>query len=430
MGRRKLVEEIVAPWVTGAWRETLWFLGALWNQLGRDRVIIHASGLAYSSLLATVPLVAVVIGLLSAFGALEDLRARLQNALITRLLPSNHADLAALLDQFLAGASKVGLVGFVFLILTAILLMDAVESSFNRIWQVSTRRRLINKITAYTSVLVFGSLFIGASLSISARLKTALILHGSALDPGLVSRLQSVVFPLLLSLLAFLLMFVVIPFTRVHWTSALLGALVGSVLWEVAKSLFALSVDSSVRYSTLYGSLAAIPIFLIWLNITWIIVLLGLEVAYTHQHRHALRRESLWSGAGSGERLTLALKVFAALARAFDRGEPPPRDDELAEEFGAPLNAVQDALGRFETAGLTRRAVVGSEEEGLVPAQPLDRVTIAGVLAILLEGEDTTGQHGDPLARAVEEALGRFRNAGASALGETTFEDLVRATER
>ena len=262
-----------------------------------------------------------VIGLLSAFGALEDLRARLQDALVTRLLPSNHAELAALLDQFLAGASKVGLVGFVFLILTAILLMDAVESSFNQIWQVSTRRRLISKVTAYTSVLVFGSLFIGASLSISARLKTALILHGPALDPGLVSRLQSLVFPLLLSLLAFLLMFVVIPFTRVHWTSALLGALVGSVLWEVAKSLFALSVGSSVRYSTLYGSLAAIPIFLIWLNITWIIVLLGLEVAYTHQHFHALRRERLWRSAGSGARLALGLKLYAALARAFDRGE-------------------------------------------------------------------------------------------------------------
>lgn len=424
-----MVEEVVAPRMRRAWRDIAWFLRVLWDQLGRDQVFIRAAGLAYSALLATVPLVAVLIGLLSAFGALEDIRARLQDALVTRLLPSNHDQLAALLDQFLAGASKVGLVGFVFLILTAILLMDAVESSFNRIWQVSTRRRLISKVTAYTSVLVFGSLFIGASLSISARLKTALILHGPALDPGLVSRLQSMVFPLLLSLLAFLLMFVVIPFTRVHWTSALLGALVGSVLWEVAKSLFALSVDSSVRYSTLYGSLAAIPIFLIWLNITWIIVLLGLEVAYTHQHFHALRRERLWRSAGSGARLALGLKLYAALARAFDRGEEPPRDDELAERFEVPLSAVQESLQRFETTGLTRRAVTGSEDDGVVPAMPLSRVTVAGVVATLLDNEGGRGEPDEPLVQAVEQALARYRDAGAGALGDTTFEDLVRDAE-
>jgi len=427
MGHRRIVEELIAPWARRARKETAWFLRALWDQLGRDMVVIRASGLAYSSLLATVPLVAVVIGLLSAFGALEDIRERLQEELITRLLPSNHDQLAALLDQFLAGASKVGLVGFVFLILTSIILLDAVESSFNQIWKVSTHRRLINKVTAYTSVLVFGSLFIGASLSISARLKAALILHGPALDPGIVTRLQSLVFPFLLSLLAFLLMYLVIPFTRVRLSSACIGAVVGSLLWEVAKSLFASSIGSSVRYSTLYGSLAAIPIFLIWLNITWIIVLLGLEIAYTHQHRHALLRESRWRRAGSGERLALALKVYAALARAFDRGEPPPRDDELAESFGAPLDAVQRALGRFEAAGLVRRAVAGSDEEGLVPARPLDRVTVAGVLSTLLEGERANGEQDEPLVRAVEEALGRFRGAGTSALGNMTFEDLVRS---
>lgn len=426
MGLRWSVENGVLPHAARAWKETTWFLRTLWDQLRRDQVVIRASGLAYSSLLATVPLAAVVIGLLSAFGALEDIRVRLQDELLARLLPSNQDQLAALLDQFLANASKVGLVGFVFLILTAILLMDAVESSFNEIWQVTVRRRLINKVTAYTSVLVFGSLFIGTSLSISARLKTALILHGPTLHPGLVSHVQSLVFPSLLSLLAFLLMYLVIPFTRVHRSSALLGALVGSVLWEGAKSLFAVSIGSSVRYSTLYGSLAAIPIFLIWLNITWIIVLLGLEVAYTHQHFHALRRESLWRGAGSGERLALALKLFAALARAFDRGQPPPRDDELAERFGVPLSAVQEGLARFEAIGLIRRAVAGSEDEGVVPAKPLSRVTLAGVLTSLLDGEGRGGEPDEPLVLAVEEALSRFRAAGTSALGDTTFEDLVR----
>ena len=275
--------------VQGAAVRLAQFLICLWEQFSRDKVIIRASGLAYSSLLATVPLVAVIYSVLSAFGALDELKVKVQNFLLSNLLPTQHGDIVDLIDHFTANTAKLGSVGFAFLALAAVLLLDNIESNFNDIYHVSSRRRLISKVTAYTSVLVFGTLFIGASLSISARVET-MFLRGVAVDLSWLSRQMSWFFPLTLAFLAFLVVYMVAPFTRVRMKSAVLGATVSAILFEVSKYLFAGWVGQSVRYSTIYGSLAVVPIFLIWLYIVWIVVLLGLEMAFTHQYFLTLLR--------------------------------------------------------------------------------------------------------------------------------------------
>ncbi len=250
------------------------FLIGLWDQINRDKVIIRASGLAYSSLLAAVPLIAVVFALLSAFGALDDLKVEVQEFLFSNLLPTRQDEIVVLLDQFTSNAAKLGFFGFAFFTLGAILLLDNVESNFNDIFHVASRRRLMSKITAYTSVLVLGTLLIGASLSISARVNAWLHV-GVPLDLSFISRQLSWLFPLVLAFLAFMVAYTVVPYTRVRIKSAVIGAATSAVLFELAKGVFANSVGQSVRYSSIYGSLAVIPIFLIWLYVTWIIALLG-----------------------------------------------------------------------------------------------------------------------------------------------------------
>ena len=145
------------------------FLIGLGDQINRDKVIIRSSGLAYSSLLAAVPLIAVVFSLLSAFGALDELKVRVQEFLISNLLPTRQYEIVTKLDQFTSNAAKVGFLGFALFALAAILLLDNVENNFNDIFHVTSRRRVMNKVTAYTSVLVLGTLFIGTSLSLSTR---------------------------------------------------------------------------------------------------------------------------------------------------------------------------------------------------------------------------------------------------------------------
>jgi len=334
------------------------FSRALLEQCRRDKILIRASGLAFSTLLAFVPLGAVLFALFSAFSAFDGMKEKVQQLLFSQLLPTRQDEIITYFNQFTENTKTLGMVGFIFLIFTAIMLLDNIESNFNEIWHARSRRSLISKITAYTSVLIFGTFFIGASISFSARIKT-LIITGTRIEPGLLSKINAWFFPLVLTLTAFLLMYQIIPYTRVRFRSALFGALTAGIFWEACKHLFAGFMGQSVRYSAIYGSLALVPIFLLWVFITWVIVLLGLELSYTHQYRVALAGNRLLNENNHADRLSLALRIYLFIAWQFHRGESPPTTDELAERFSVPLVLVeQEVLLVRELGGLQVKELV------------------------------------------------------------------------
>ena len=401
----------------------LQFVRALWGQQNRDKVIIRASGLAYSSLLAAVPLVAVAFAMFSAFGAFDDVKQKVQDFLFTQFLPTSQDEIIHYFNQFAEGASKLGLIGFLFLVLASILLLDNIESNFNNIWHVTTHRHIVAKITSYTSVLVFGTLFLGASLTLSARIKATLF-RDVPFDPGTIERLGTWLFPLLFTFLAFLLMYLVIPFTRVRFKSALIGAVIGSVFWELGKNVFANFIGQSVRYSTIYGSLAVIPIFLIWLYTTWIIVLLGLEISFTHQHFAALVRSRSVGQRDDCDRVPTGLQLYTQISKLFHQGKDPPTADELSRRFLVATGSVDSHLDRLVATGLARRVAFGSSKEGVVPARSLAEVRVADVIAAFIPmGDEEMRQR--PIELEVEAIVSAFREAGFDAVGETTFLELV-----
>jgi membrane protein len=416
------------PWWELAAVRFLQFVQVAWQQFSRDKVVIRASGLAYSSLLAAVPLVAVGFAMFSAFGAFDDVKQKVQELLFSLFLPASQDEIAAYLNQFADGASRLGLIGFLFLVLAAILLLDNIESNFNGIWHVTSRRRLIAKVTSYTSVLVFGTLFLGASLTMSARIKTALY-RGVPFDPGTLERVGAWVFPLLFTLLAFWLMYLIIPNTRVQMRSALVGALVAGIFWELAKNLFASSVGHSVRYSTIYGSLAVIPIFLIWLYITWIIVLAGLEIAFTHQHFAALVRSRAAGGREPGDRAVVGLQLYLQIARRFHAGQDPPTADELSRRFLVSTGSVDGHLDRLVDAGLARRVAVGSAAEGVVPSRPPDQVPAREVIEAFLPRADEEYRR-RPIELVSLSVMDEVRQAGLAAVGKGTVADLLERLDR
>lgn len=399
------------------------FLIGLGDQINRDKVIIRASGLAYSSLLAAVPLIAVVFAVLSAFGALDDLKVKVQEFLFSNFLPTRQDEIVGMLDQFTGNAAKLGFFGFAFLTLAAILLLDNVESNFNDIFHVASRRRLISKITAYTSVLVLGTLFIGASLSISARVNAWLNV-GVPLDLSFVSRQLGWLFPLILAFLAFLMAYTVVPYTRVRLKSAVIGAATSAVLFEVAKGLFASSVGQSVRYSAIYGPLAVIPIFLIWLYITWIIVLVGLEVAFTHQHFLTLLRTRVIRGGPEGDRVGTGLRLYTLVAQRFDSGKDPPTCDQLSRRLLVPLGAVEARVHRLVEVGLLRRVAMGTETEGIVPSRSPDTVMVSEVIEAFQPQLMDPGPNRQ-VEETVNDLMTEFLDAGHSRVDDISFRDLV-----
>jgi membrane protein len=202
------------------------------------------------------------------------------------------------------------------------------------------------------------------------------------------------------------------------------GAAFTSIAWELAKHLFAYSIGQSVRYSTIYGSLATIPIFLIWLYVTWVIVLIGLEVSFTHQNRSALVRDLGGSDSCGQARLAQTVRMFALIARRFDDGEPPPDCDELADRLQMPLFAVDELSKMLIDAGLVLPVTSSNDRSEFVPATSLDQILVSDVVrTVFRDGEP----HDDdpPLDRAVDAVIADFQRAGHGAIADLSFKEFL-----
>ena len=199
---------------------------------------------------------------------------------------------------------------------------------------------------------------------------------------------------------------------------------IGSILWELGKNVFANSIGQSVRYSTIYGSLAVIPIFLIWLYITWIIVLLGLEIAYTHQHFAALVRSKAAGERDECDRVPTGLQLFILIAQRFHEGKDPPTADELSRRFLVATGSVDSHLERLQAAGLVRHVAIDNGDEGVVPARSLAEVRVSQVIAAFIPMGDQEIRK-RPIELKVEDIVSDFRDAGFETVGETTFLELL-----
>lgn len=402
------------------------FLAGVITEFNKDKCMIRASGLAYALLLALIPLTTLTFALFSSFSAFEKSKVKVQNFIFSQILPTSQDEIIGYIDQFTSNASKLGMVSVIFFALTAVMLLDNIEKNFNEVWAVNRKRKFFNKMTSYTTFLLFGSMLIGASFSITAKIKSALKLDG-ILEVGFFSTISLWLFPLMLSFLAFLLMYYAIPFTKVKFRSAAIGAFIGSALWEIGKNAFSTSVGSSVKYSAIYGSIALIPIFLVWLYITWIIVLVGLEITYTHQNFNALISNRIFRNPSGIQRLGLALKFFTYIATCFHKGIVPPKLDDLAERFEVPLEVADTYIDLLMERNLVHE--IASSGEGYVPSQSLDKITVKDVInAVFIDVENRKPPQ-KALDQTIEASLKNFQSGGYQAIGDDTFLNYLKKIE-
>jgi membrane protein len=215
-----------------------------------------------------------------------------------------------------------------------------------------------------------------------------------------------------------------IPSGRVRGASALIGAAAGVVLWDLARRLFLLWITYVLRMSVVYGSLAVVPIFLIWLYVAWSVVLLALEIAYVHQHRHFA-----WLGlspreVSPGDRVLFGLEVFLEVAARFHRGESPPTREEIARRLNATQTEVGSLTDLFQENGLV--LVAGREGDRLVPARSLERISLQCLFQCLLGSSAPPAHLGRPALELYNEVTG----AASGSLAERTVLDFLKSGER
>ncbi|WP_428944574.1 virulence factor BrkB family protein [Pantoea sp. FN060301] len=265
------------------------WLKLLWQRIDVDGMTTLAGNLTFVSFLSLVPLVAVVFALFAAFPAFADISSQLKSFIFNNFVPASGNIIQNYLEQFISNVNKMTAVGACGLVITALLLMYAIDSALNTIWRSKRKRPLVYSFAVYWMILTLGPLLAGASLAISSyllSLRWASVTGVSWLiDYGLR------MFPLLLSWLSFWLLYSIVPTRHVPSRDALIGALVAGLLFELGKKGFALYVTMFPSYQLIYGVLAVIPILFLWVYWTWCIVLLGAEITATLDDFRHLRQQ-------------------------------------------------------------------------------------------------------------------------------------------
>jgi membrane protein len=231
----------------------------------------RASALTYTTLLALVPLVSVVIALLTHFPKLLKIVELAQNYVLNNLIPTANDSIEYYLQVFTQQATHLPLLGILFLFITASLLIITVEDTFNHIWQIPLRKKNFASWVLYWAVLLLAPLAIGLSVFLSTLLFSFSWFAGVAI----IKTTWLGVLSLLINAALFSALYIIVPNTTVGIRNGIVGGLLAAVLFEIAKKTFAFYIHKYANYTLIYGALSTIPIFLVWVYISWFIVLYG-----------------------------------------------------------------------------------------------------------------------------------------------------------
>lgn len=294
---------------------TIWqFFQLLVSRFFQHKGLANAGSLAYTTLLSLVPLMTVMLAIFSAFPVADKVAEVIQHFIFDNFVPASGAAVQDYLGEFSSNAGKMSGVGTVALLVVALMLMETIDSTLNDIWEVRRQRGLLKKFMIYWAVLSIGPLLIAFSVLASSYL-VSLPMITEATSTGWGHRLLSWI-PIAASALAFGLIYLLVPNRHVKGWHAMLGGLLAAWLFEMAKDGFALYVTTFPSYQTIYGAMAAIPLFLLWLYLTWLVVLLGAEFT----HCLGIFRHESSMGRGSGSKLESLVGVLQDLGRAQESG--------------------------------------------------------------------------------------------------------------
>ncbi len=346
----------------------------------RDRDLsVRATGLVYITLLSLVPFLAVMFSVLKAFGVHQQIEPFLAQGL--EPLGPKGAEITSHIIEFV-GNLKVGVLGAVGvagLFYTTFSLIDKIEESLNTIWRVRQSRPLARKFTDYLSVVLVGPVLVFTALAMTASAQSHwLVQRVLQIEPlGAAIVLATKFMPFVFLCLAFTFFFKFVPHTQVNFLSALLGGIFAGLLWQLAGWAFASFVAGATKYGAVYSSFASLIIFLIWLYVGWLIVLIGAQVAYYHQHPAAYLTLVRWKQNTHVFRERLVLSALIEMTRHYFEEKPPYQVSSLAVVLKVPFSALDELIEECISYGIVNRT---SKPPGIVLGRPPEQLAVTDIL--------------------------------------------------
>ncbi len=326
-----------------------------------------AASLSYTSLLSLVPLLAVIFAGFSSFSVFEQLFSEVQNFIFTNFVPSSSELIQQYLNEFIGKASRLTLVGLLGLFAVAIMLMWQIDRSLNQIWGMNKGDNILRTLLTYWAVLTLGPLLMGVSLMISSYIVSLPLITDAADTVGVKTQMLMLI-PILMTLFTFTMVYLIVPNTRVPLGHALVGGLTATLFFELSKRGFAFYISHNTMYTNLYGTLAIIPIFLIWIYISWLVTLLGAVTSHCMSLFDFSREQNNYSV----HRFQSAFHILRVLSKAAQSGQVLSDKQIHKEALLRYEKFVDEILSELEQSGW----VLKTENKFWALAKDLQNVTL------------------------------------------------------
>lgn len=395
------------------------------------QLTLRAMSLVYTTLLSLVPLLALTFSVLKGFGVQNQLEPALINTLSA--LGDKGEEIARQIVSFVDNI-KVGVLGSLglgMLIYTVVSLLHKIEKSFNYIWHIDKARPLGQRFSEYLSVILVGPLLIFSALGLTASLMSSTFVGAVSSLPVLGFIVHSIgkLIPYMLVITAFTFVYIFMPNTRVKLIPALIGGLVAGIAWETAGWAFGTFVANSGNYTAIYSGFAILIMFMIWLFVSWLILLLGTSIAFYCQYpgHLAVRRGQQALSPTMMEKLSLLTMLY--IGRHYYRQQGAWKIDDLAGKLGVPINVAEAVLHKL----LDRKLILATDQGSspYVPAQDMETLPVKQILDSVRT--DDASKELMPWRLQNEPAVEKLLQAVDAAVDQTlrqqTLKDLVLAED-
>ena len=396
--------------------------------LARGKIQLRASAMTFTTLLTLGPVLVLTLSVFRMFGALEGVRTQLERLLIDYLSPGSQEQVRTWLVKFFEAVDRGAFreLSLVFLLGAVVGLLGSLETAFNDIWGVHRGRSIFSRISTYTTLIFFTPILIAMSLSVTASLETSALrawldMRAPAWEALLRVALQ--LGPVILTGLAFTLLYTILPNVRVSMRASLPAGIIAGIIWEGLKIGYGAYMRQASHYGTLYGSLAAIPFFLIWVYVSWLVVLFGAQLAFARDAAQDFRQEVWAPSAGLRDRFRVGMHVSLEVARRYREELPPPDLIELAQRSRLPLRLVRAVAESLVEGGILHQVSSDRRELLLVPARAPERITVYDVFSSLAGNPQAAGNALD--AGAAEPSDGGADDGGLPARRDRSGVDLL-----
>lgn len=340
------------------------------------QIFNHAATLSYKLTLSMIPLLAMIFAVAKGFGVQD----RIESILLEKAVGGEIAnDLIPKIVEYVnnTNVAALGYIGLAFIVYTAISMIGQIESSFNQIWQVDKPRTIIRKFTDYLALLILGPLFLAITLGLSTTLSSHAITQ-KLLEIGLFAgamKLFLLSLPWLSSIMILCLIYIIIPNTIVHMRSALFAGIISGLTWQTTQICFINFQVGVSKYNAIYGTFASVPIFMIWIFVSWVIVLTGALLNFACQHVSDFEVIDFKEELHFHAQEKICLSVLLLVCQEFNRDGTKLTASEISSRLKLPLSLVESSLRELQQID----AIVPTKQGGnifFIPAKPIEQIKI------------------------------------------------------